>query len=133
MSFKFIISLKLIGFEMIILLSPAKTLNYESSKNLSDFSSPVFLNKSKKLIDELKKKKPRDISSLMKISDKLTSLNVSRYKSWNAQKKPSENAKQSIYVFRFDFRPLSFLEHWLLIEPIPFLVVGRNNCPRLQL
>lgn len=102
MSFKFIISLKLIGFEMIILLSPAKTLNYESSKNLSDFSSPVFLNKSKKLIDELKKKKPRDISSLMKISDKLTSLNVSRYKSWNAQKKPSENAKQSIYVFKGD-------------------------------
>ena len=71
---------------MIILLSPAKTLNYESSKNLSDFSSPVFLNRSKKLIDELKKKKPRDISSLMKISDKLTSLNVSRYKSWSAQK-----------------------------------------------
>ena len=47
---------------MIILLSPAKTLNYESSKNLSDFSSPVFLNKSKKLIDELKKKKPKDLS-----------------------------------------------------------------------
>ena len=87
---------------MIILLSPAKTLNYESSKNLSDFSSPVFLNRSKKLIDELKKKKPRDISSLMKISDKLTSLNVSRYKSWSAQKKPSENAKQSIYVFKGD-------------------------------
>ena len=87
---------------MIILLSPAKTLDYESPANVSDFSSPVFLNKSKDLINELKKKKPRDISSLMKLSDKLTSLNVERYKNWNAQKKPSENAKQSIYVFKGD-------------------------------
>ena len=87
---------------MIILLSPAKTLDYESPANVSDFSSPVFLNKSKDLINELKKKKPRDISSLMKLSDKLTYLNVERYKNWNAQKKPSENAKQSIYVFKGD-------------------------------
>ena len=87
---------------MIILLSPAKTLDYESPANVSDFSSPVFLNKTKDLINELKKKKPRDISSLMKLSDKLTYLNVERYKNWNAQKKPSENAKQSIYVFKGD-------------------------------
>ena len=87
---------------MIIVLSPAKTLDYSSSKNIDDYSSPVFLNKSKDLIGELKKKNPSEISKLMKLSDKLTSLNVERYRTWKAQKKPSDNSKQSIYVFKGD-------------------------------
>ena len=48
---------------MIIVLSPAKTLDYSSSENISDFSSPEFLNKSKNLINELKKKKTYIIKS----------------------------------------------------------------------
>jgi|TARA_S200000501_G_scaffold271827_1_gene255568 cytoplasmic iron level regulating protein YaaA (DUF328/UPF0246 family) len=87
---------------MIIVLSPAKTLDYSSSKNIDDYSSPVFLNKSKNLIGELKKKNPNEISKLMKLSDKLTSLNVERYQTWKARKKPSDNSKQSIYVFKGD-------------------------------
>ena len=87
---------------MIIVLSPAKTLDYSSSENISDFSSPEFLNKSKNLINELKKKNAKEISSLMKLSEKLTSLNLERYQNWKAQKKPSDNAKQSIYVFKGD-------------------------------
>ena len=48
---------------MIIVLSPAKTLDYTTQRNIDDFSSPVFLNKSKNLIGELKKKKSKEISS----------------------------------------------------------------------
>ncbi len=87
---------------MIIVLSPAKTLDYSPSENISEFSSPVFLAKSKNLINELKKKNSKEISNLMKLSEKLTSLNLDRYKNWKAQKKPSNNAKQSIYVFKGD-------------------------------
>ena len=87
---------------MIIVLSPAKTLDYTTQRNIDDFSSPVFLNKSKNLIGELKKKKSKEISSLMKLSDKLTSLNVERYQNWKGQIKPSDNAQQSIYVFKGD-------------------------------
>ena len=87
---------------MIIVLSPAKTLDYSPSENISEFSSPVFLAKSKNLINELKKKNSKEISNLMKLSEKLTSLNLDRYKNWKAQKKPSDNAKQSIYVFKGD-------------------------------
>ena len=80
---------------MIIVLSPAKTLDYSTSKNIDDYSSPVFLNKSKNLIGELKKKNPNEISKLMKLSDKLTSLNVERYRTWKAQKKPSVRKKKT--------------------------------------
>ena len=87
---------------MIIVLSPAKTLDYENKNGDENYSSPVFLNKSKKLINELKKKKRSEISSMMKLSDKLTNINLDRYQSWKAQKMPSDNAKQSIYVFKGD-------------------------------
>ena len=50
---------------MIIVLSPAKTLDYSSTNNIDDYSSPVFLQKSKDLIGELKKKKPNEIAKLM--------------------------------------------------------------------
>ena len=72
---------------MIIVLSPAKTLDYSPANNKEDYSTPVFLDKSKQLIDELKLKHPGEISSLMSLSDKLTNLNVDRYKIWKGQKK----------------------------------------------
>ena len=60
------------------------------------------LTNQKNLINELKKKNSKEISSLMKLSEKLTLLNLERYQNWKAQKKPSDNAKQSIYVFKGD-------------------------------
>ncbi len=87
---------------MIIVLSPAKTLDYSPVNNKENYSTPVFLDKSKQLIDELKSKHPGEISSLMSLSDKLTNLNVDRYKIWKGQKKPSDNAKQSVFVFKGD-------------------------------
>lgn len=87
---------------MIILLSPAKTLDYETPINDVSHSIPSFLPKSKDLIKALKDKKPEEISKLMKISEKLALLNTERYKSWKGLKKESPNAKQAIFVFKGD-------------------------------
>ena len=87
---------------MIILLSPAKTLDYETKIKGPSFSSPYFLSKSKNLIKNLKKKKPEEISNLMNISEKLALLNSDRYKSWKGSRKESPSSKQAIFVFKGD-------------------------------
>ena len=87
---------------MIILLSPAKTLDYETKIKGPSFSSPYFLSKSKNLIKNLKNKKPEEISNLMNISEKLALLNSDRYKSWKGSRKESPNSKQAIFVFKGD-------------------------------
>ena len=86
---------------MIIVLSPAKTLDYEFNAN-GDHSVPAFLSQSSKLIKELKKKEPKDIASLMGLSDKLATLNFDRYQSWTAAKKVSNDSKPSMLVFKGD-------------------------------
>jgi len=86
---------------MIIVLSPAKTLDYEFESTY-EYSVPAFLNQSSKLIDELKEKEPKDIASLMGLSDKLATLNYDRYQSWSASKKVSVDSKPSMLVFKGD-------------------------------
>ena len=86
---------------MIIVLSPAKTLDYEFEAN-GRYSVPAFLNQSTKLIGQLKKKEPKDIASLMGLSDKLATLNYDRYQSWTASKKTSFDSKPSMLVFKGD-------------------------------
>lgn len=87
---------------MIILLSPAKTLDYETKIKGPSFSSPYFLSKSKNLIKNLKNKKLEEISNLMNISEKLALLNSDRYKSWKGSRKESPSSKQAIFVFKGD-------------------------------
>ena len=86
---------------MIIVLSPAKTLDYEFESN-HEHSVPAFLNNSSKLIGELKEKEPKDIASLMGLSDKLATLNFDRYQSWSPAKKISSDSKPSMLVFKGD-------------------------------
>ena len=86
---------------MIIVLSPAKTLDYEFETN-SHYSIPAFLSQSTQLIGQLKKKEPKDIASLMGLSDKLAVLNYDRYQSWTASKNISSDSKQSMLVFKGD-------------------------------
>ena len=86
---------------MIIVLSPAKTLDYEFESN-HEHSVPAFLNNSSKLIGELKEKEPKDIASLMGLSDKLATLNFDRYQSWSPAKKVSSDSKPSMLVFKGD-------------------------------
>lgn len=86
---------------MLILLSPAKTLDY-SIDSKSNHTAPQFLNQSSKLIKILRQKEPKDIASLMGLSDKLASLNFDRYQSWKASKTLSDDAKPSVLVFKGD-------------------------------
>ena len=86
---------------MIIVLSPAKTLDYDFEVN-KKYSVPSFLGQSSKLINQLKQKEPKDIASLMGLSDKLASLNYDRYQSWTASKKASNDSKPSMLVFKGD-------------------------------
>ena len=86
---------------MIIILSPAKTLDY-TVENPADFSAPTFLSESKELISNLKAKEPHEIASLMHLSDKLSALNFERYQAWSGQTAVSENSKSAISVFKGD-------------------------------
>eukprot|EP01036_Dinobryon_divergens_P008707 gene8707-11651_t len=64
---------------MQFLLSPAKSLDYDTPAQVSTHTQPLFTRQSAALIDVLKTKSPQDISGLMKLSDALSGLNVARY------------------------------------------------------
>jgi cytoplasmic iron level regulating protein YaaA (DUF328/UPF0246 family) len=86
---------------MIILLSPAKTLDFENPAVEKTCTEPEFLSLSKNLIAGLSKMSNEEISKLMGISVKLAALNSERYKSWNV-KHESKNSKQAILAFKGD-------------------------------
>ncbi|MEZ2681707.1 MULTISPECIES: peroxide stress protein YaaA [Providencia] len=86
---------------MLITISPAKTLDYESPLATQQFTQPELLSKSQKLINVCRKLTPADIASLMKISDKLAGLNAARFAEWHTDFTP-ENARQAILAFKGD-------------------------------
>jgi cytoplasmic iron level regulating protein YaaA (DUF328/UPF0246 family) len=69
---------------MIIVLSPAKSLDYESVLPPAPSTRPDFLDHSAQLIDILRQKSPAEIASLMSISDPLAALNAARFGEWTA-------------------------------------------------
>lgn len=83
---------------MKILISPAKSLNFESDLPTQNFSEASFLKESRQINGVLKKLKPNDLSKLMDISDKLAELNWERNQSW---KTPftTNNSRPAIYAF----------------------------------
>lgn len=85
---------------MIILLSPAKTLDFTESP-MGTHSDPRLLKDSSKLVKVLKKKSVTDIKALMKVSDNIATLNVERFKQFSTPF-TSANAKQSILAFKGD-------------------------------
>jgi len=87
---------------MITLLSPAKTLDYESPLPVKDFSIPENLRQSKQLINELRKKDPQDLSDLMGLSEKLANLNFERNMNWEPPVKHSDDIRQAIFAFKGD-------------------------------
>ncbi|MFT5790675.1 MAG: cytoplasmic iron level regulating protein YaaA (DUF328/UPF0246 family) [Shewanella sp.] len=86
---------------MLILVSPAKTLDFENPAGTERYSMPTLLRQSELLIDVCRELTPSDIASLMKVSDKIAGLNVARFGSWQPNFTP-ENAKQAIFAFRGD-------------------------------
>lgn len=86
---------------MLILISPAKTLDFESTPATTHFTQPEFTNEAGQLIATLRDFAVQDIAKLMKLSDKLASLNVARYGSWTPEHS-IENARQALLAFRGD-------------------------------
>jgi cytoplasmic iron level regulating protein YaaA (DUF328/UPF0246 family) len=86
---------------MLLLISPAKTLDFETPAPTTEFTQADFLKQSKQLISELRELAPHDISNLMSISDKLGLLNFDRFANWKTPFKPS-NAKQALFAFQGD-------------------------------
>jgi uncharacterized protein len=88
---------------MKIVISPAKTLDYDTEVPVADFTVPVFLTSAKKIHRELKKKKPKELSELMDISPALADLNWKRNhaKGFGA-KTPNETTRQAVYAFKGD-------------------------------
>ena len=87
---------------MLILVSPAKTLDYETELDVKDFSVAPLLSDSELLIKELQQKNPDDLSSLMGLSEKLSLLNFDRNMNWTRPTKPSDSARQAIFAFKGD-------------------------------
>ena len=86
---------------MLMVVSPAKTLDYETPLPMDEFSEPEFLTQAQELIEQLKELTPTDVASLMKLSDKLALLNVNRFAHWS-QPFTSDNARPAIYAFKGD-------------------------------
>lgn len=86
---------------MLMIISPAKTLDFDTPASTSSYSTPQFLSQSQTLIDTAKQLSPADISSLMKISDKLGVLNYERFHDWQTPF-TADNAKQAILAFKGD-------------------------------
>ena len=86
---------------MLMVISPAKTLDYDTPPVIDKSTQPRFVEHSVELIEVLREKSPQDIAKLMSLSDKLASLNVARYGSWERESTP-QNAKQALLAFKGD-------------------------------
>jgi len=86
---------------MLTVISPAKTLDYESPLVTDKFTYPNLMGYSKELIDICRTLTPVDIASLMKVSDKIASLNAVRFEEWSTDFSLN-NSRQAILAFKGD-------------------------------
>jgi cytoplasmic iron level regulating protein YaaA (DUF328/UPF0246 family) len=86
---------------MKLVLSPAKSLDYDSKLPTTKTTESCFLNESQRINKLLKKESPKQLSKLMKISDNLAQLNYDRNQQWTVPF-TKENARQAIYAFSGD-------------------------------
>ena len=86
---------------MLFLLSPAKSLDFETPADGVPHTEPLFVKQSTELIKVLKTQSPQAIASLMGLSDALAQLNVARYQAWKP-KFTDKNSKQAVLAFNGD-------------------------------
>ena len=104
---------------MKIIISPAKSLDFETKANTSLHTIPQFLEQSEKLNKKLKTLSRKKLSDLMKISNDLAELNYTRNQNWQTPF-GLDNAKQAIYAFTGEvFRGIDVTS--LAEEKIPLL------------
>ena len=86
---------------MLFLLSPAKSLDYETPLGDIPHSQPQFKAQSQALIEVLRTQSPQQIASLMDLSDALSALNVARYAAWS-RRSTLRNARPAVLAFNGD-------------------------------
>ncbi|WP_100752136.1 peroxide stress protein YaaA [Vibrio salilacus] len=86
---------------MLVVVSPAKTLDYESPLATQKYTQPELLDYSQQLIEVCRQLTPADVASLMKVSDKIADLNVGRFQEWS-DTFTLDNARQAILAFKGD-------------------------------
>jgi hypothetical protein len=86
---------------MLFLLSPAKTLDYETPAHVAAHTKPLFTKQAAELIGVLREHTPAGIASLMSLSDALAQLNVARYAAWSPRF-TAANSKQAVLAFNGD-------------------------------
>jgi len=86
---------------VIIVVSPAKSLDYESKLPTKKHSEPRLLDRSQELVNVMAKKSPRDLAALMSISDELAELNHERFQDWERPFTPV-NARPALLAFNGD-------------------------------
>lgn len=86
---------------MLVIVSPAKTLDFESPLPVRKHTQPRLLEDSTQLVDVLRSMSPAQLAGLMNISDKLSGLNAARYQAWS-HPFTTENARQALYAFQGD-------------------------------
>lgn len=84
---------------MLIVLSPAKSLDLETPPSTQLHTRPDFLDHSAQLIERLRTFSPAEVGELMDLSDALSALNVARYASWTAD---TSEARQAVMAFNGD-------------------------------
>ena len=86
---------------MHFLLSPAKSLDFDTPSAIDSPTLPQFLPQSAELIGLLRPKSPQEIASLMDLSDSLAALNVARYGAWS-RRFTARNSKPAVLAFNGD-------------------------------
>ncbi|MCG4454184.1 MULTISPECIES: peroxide stress protein YaaA [unclassified Pseudomonas] len=86
---------------MLMVISPAKTLDYQTPPVTQRFTQPEHLDHAQDLIAQLRDFTPMQIAELMHLSDKLAGLNAARFGSWT-KTFTTENAKQALLAFKGD-------------------------------
>ena len=86
---------------MLTVISPAKTLNYETPVTVKKHTHPLFMDRSAELVGILRNYSPKRLSKLMGISGKLADLNVERFAQWEP-KCTKKNARQALLAFQGD-------------------------------
>ena len=86
---------------MLTVISPAKTLDFDTPTVTDAYTQPAHLTQSRKLVRRLRELSAADISKLMSVSDNLAELNQQRFKQWKTPFKP-ENARQALFAFKGD-------------------------------
>jgi cytoplasmic iron level regulating protein YaaA (DUF328/UPF0246 family) len=87
--------------KMVAVISPAKTLDYETESPVDKTTDYRMADEAQSLVSVLRQYSVDDVKQLMKLSDALAELNVDRFKSWQPEM-TGANSKQALFAFKGD-------------------------------